>query len=68
VSLASATDQSANKDDELPPIFDGIEAVCFDAHLQRGRLKRLFGSAPSAWVFRYFFIPRGDDDPDRVAI
>ena len=66
--MTSATDHSAYKVDALPQIFDGIEAACFDAYLQLGRLKRLFGSAPSAWVFRYFFIPRGDDDPDRVAI
>ena len=31
------------------------------AYLQRGRLSRLFGSAPSALVFRYFF-------PFRVAM
>ena len=46
---------------DLTCVFDGIEAVCFDAYLQLGRLKSLFGSAPSASVFRYFF-------PFRVAM
>lgn len=32
-----------------------IAAMCSIAYLHRGRLNRLFGSSPSASVFRYFF-------------
>tara|TARA_B100000965_G_scaffold389567_1_gene395361 strand:+ start:563 stop:766 length:204 start_codon:yes stop_codon:yes gene_type:complete len=31
MSLATFPDQSAKRADRLPPIFDGIEVVCFDA-------------------------------------